>query len=119
MRKGGATAADPTMVEYLRRKYEGRVDQWSARDREVHGVEDQGHRALAGRDGKGAERAAISYRSLRGAMIGAERRAVVKLRDDGEIGDEVLRRIQRDLDLETMLLESAEDDAPESPYDTL
>ena len=43
----------------------------------------------------------------------------MKLRDDGEIGDEVLRRIQRDLDLETMLLESAEDDAPESPYDTL
>ena len=34
------------------------------------------------------------------------------------IGDEVLRRVQRDLDLETMLLESGEDDAPESPYDT-
>ena len=34
-------------------------------------------------------------------------------------GDEVLRRVQRDLDLETMLLESGEDDAPESPYDTL
>jgi hypothetical protein len=31
----------------------------------------------------------------------------------------VLRRVQRDLDLETMLLESGEDDAPESPYDTL
>jgi monovalent cation/hydrogen antiporter len=117
--EGRRDGADPTMVDYLRRKYEGRVDQWSARDREVHGAEDQEHRALAGRDGRGAERAAISYRSLRGAMIGAERRAVVKLRDDGEIGDEVLRRIQRDLDLETMLLESAEDDAPESPYDTL
>ena len=117
--EGRRDGADPTMVEYLRRKYEGRVDRWSARDREVHGAEDQGHRALAGRDGKDAERAAISYRSLRGAMIGAERRAIVKLRDDGEIGDEVLRRIQRDLDLETMLLESAEDDAPESPYDTL
>jgi hypothetical protein len=28
----------------------------------------------------------------------------------------VLRRVQRDLDLETMLLEAAENDAPESPY---
>jgi len=46
-------------------------------------------------------------------------RAVLKLRDEGAIGDEVLRRVQRDLDLETMLLESGEDDAPESPYDTL
>jgi hypothetical protein len=46
-------------------------------------------------------------------------RAVLKLRDEGAIGDEVLRRVQRDLDLETMLLDSGEDDAPESPYDTL
>ena len=52
-------------------------------------------------------------------MIDAERGAVVGLRDKGDIGDEVLRRVQRDLDLETMLLESGEDDAPESPYDTL
>jgi hypothetical protein len=33
------------------------------------------------------------------------------------IGDDVLRRVQRDLDLETMLLESAADDAPRSPYE--
>ena len=52
-------------------------------------------------------------------MIDAERRAIIDLRDQGAIGDEVLRRVQRDLDLETMLLESGEDDAPESPYDTL
>jgi hypothetical protein len=29
----------------------------------------------------------------------------------------VLRRIQRDLDLETMLIESGEDGAPASPYE--
>jgi hypothetical protein len=28
-----------------------------------------------------------------------------------------MRRVQRDLDLETMLLESAKDGAPESPYE--
>ena len=43
---------------------------------------------------------------------------MIDLRDSGAIGDEVLRRVQRDLDLETMLLEAAEDDAPASPYDT-
>ena len=30
------------------------------------------------------------------------------LRDSGVIGDDVMRRIQRDLDLETMLLETSE-----------
>jgi hypothetical protein len=50
-------------------------------------------------------------------MIEDERKAVVGLRDQGVIGDDVMRRVQRDLDLETMLLESAEDDAPQSPYE--
>jgi CPA1 family monovalent cation:H+ antiporter len=117
--EGRRDGVDPETVRYLRRKYAARVDRWSARDREAHGVEDPEHRALAGRDGSGAEREATDYRRLRSAMIGAERRAIVKLRDEGAIGDEVLRRVQRDLDLETMLLESGEDDAPESPYDTL
>ena len=116
--EGRRDGVDPGMLGYLRKKYAGRLDRWSARDREAHGADDPEHRALAGRDGKGAEREATSYRRLRGAMIDEERRAVIDLRDRGEIGDEVLRRVQRDLDLETMLLESGEDDAPESPYDT-
>jgi len=33
---------------------------------------------------------------------------VIDLRDRGVIGDDVMRRIQRDLDLETMLLETSE-----------
>jgi CPA1 family monovalent cation:H+ antiporter len=116
--EGRRDGVDPEVVHYLRRKYAGRVDRWSARDREAHGAEDAEHRALADRDGSGAEREATGYRRLRSAMISAERQAIVKLRDEGAIGDEVLRRVQRDLDLETMLLESGEDDAPESPYDT-
>ena len=116
--EGRRDGVDPEVVRYLRRKYAGRVDRWSARDKEAHGAEDAEHRALAGRDGSGAEREATGYRRLRSAMIGAERQAIVKLRDEGAIGDEVLRRVQRDLDLETMLLESGEDDAPASPYDT-
>jgi Na+/H+ antiporter len=117
--EGRRDGVDPGVLDYLRHKYAARVDRWSARDREAHGASDPEHRALAGRDGSDAERHATSYRRLRTAMIDAERRAIIDLRDQGAIGDEVLRRVQRDLDLETMLLESGEDDAPESPYDTL
>ena len=116
--EGRRDGVDPEVVGYLRKKYAGRVDRWSARDREAHGADDPEHRDLADRDGSGAERDATGYRRLRSAMIDAERRAIIDLRDQGAIGDEVLRRVQRDLDLETMLLESGEDDAPESPYDT-
>jgi Na+/H+ antiporter len=116
---GRRDGVDPAVLAELRRKYAGRVDRWSARDRDAHGVEDEEHRGLAGRDGRGAEREASGYRRLRSAMIAAERKAIIRLRDEGVIGDEVLRRVQRDLDLETMLLESGEDDAPESPYDRL
>jgi monovalent cation/hydrogen antiporter len=116
--EGRRDGVEPEVVSFLRRKYAGRVDRWSARDRDVHGAEDAEHRALANRDGSGAEREATGYRRLRAAMIDAERRAIIDLRDEGVIGDEVMRRVQRDLDLETMLLESGEDDAPESPYDT-
>jgi hypothetical protein len=35
-----------------------------------------------------------------------ERNTVVGLRDRGMIGDYVMRRVQRDLDLEALLLES-------------
>jgi hypothetical protein len=94
------------------------VARWSARDREVHGADDPDHRALADRDGTGAERQATGHRRLSRAIIEAERRALIQLRDRGAIGDEVLRRVQRDLDLETMLLEAGEDAAPASPYDT-
>jgi monovalent cation/hydrogen antiporter len=37
---------------------------------------------------------------VRLAVLEAERAALLQLRDDGEINDEVLRRVQRDLDLE-------------------
>ena len=79
--------------------------------------QDEDHARLAGVDGGRAERLATAYRALRAAMIEDEREALVRLRDQGVIGDDVLRRVQRDLDLETMLLESAEDGAPQSPYE--
>jgi hypothetical protein len=41
-------------------------------------------------------------------MLAAEHRAIVALRDRDAIGDDVMRRIQRDLDLEALLAESEE-----------
>jgi hypothetical protein len=41
-------------------------------------------------------------------MIHAERRSLLDLRDRDIIGDDVMRRIQRDLDLELILLGSRE-----------
>jgi len=39
-------------------------------------------------------------------MIDAEDKAVLELRDRGVIGDDVMRRIRRELDLERILLDS-------------
>jgi CPA1 family monovalent cation:H+ antiporter len=46
-----------------------------------------------------------AYRSMRLVMIGAERDALILMRDKDEISDDVLREIQHDLDLEQVLLE--------------
>ena len=35
-------------------------------------------------------------------MIDAEREAVIEMRDRGELSDEVMRRLERDLDLEEL-----------------
>lgn len=58
-------------------------------------------------------------RVLRMAMLEAERNALIQLRDEETISDDVMRRVLRDLDLETMILESDEEDAPESPYEAV
>ena len=44
----------------------------------------------------------LDHRSIRNAVISAEREAVIRLRDEGIINDETLRRIERDLDLEAL-----------------
>ena len=41
-------------------------------------------------------------------MIRAEQETLLRLRDEGVLADDVMRSIQRDLDLETMLLETSE-----------
>jgi CPA1 family monovalent cation:H+ antiporter len=36
------------------------------------------------------------------SLISAQRDAIIRLRDDGVIGDEALHRVERDLDLEAV-----------------
>jgi CPA1 family monovalent cation:H+ antiporter len=107
----------PEALRYLRQKHRLLVHRWEMRDRERHGDADVEPRVRETGDGGGAERESESYRKVRSEMIAAERGALVDLRDHGVVGDDVMRRVQRDLDLETMLLEAEADGAPESPYE--
>ena len=54
------------------------------------------------------ERRAAEYRRIRAAMIDAEDHALLDMRNRGVIGDDVARRVRRDLDLERILLDSPE-----------
>ena len=53
-----------------------------------------------------AEQELIEHRAIRHAVIEAERDAIIDLRDHDEISDDVLRRIERDLDLEELRMEA-------------
>lgn len=44
------------------------------------------------------------YRRLRREMLAAEREAFAQLRDEGQLDDEVMRRVHRELDLEEAML---------------
>jgi CPA1 family monovalent cation:H+ antiporter len=55
------------------------------------------------------------YRRLRSEMLDAERRTLIRLRDEGVIGDSVLHEVQHDLDLEASLLEHDELHDPRAP----
>src|SRR2546428_7662383 len=53
-----------------------------------------------------AEQELIEHRAIRRAVIDAEREAIIDLRDTGVIADDVLRRLERDLDLEELRMEA-------------
>ena len=51
------------------------------------------------------EQQSLDYQRLRRELLDAERQAVVELRRQGRINDEVMNRVQRDLDLEDARLD--------------
>ncbi|MDQ4143960.1 MAG: Na+/H+ antiporter, partial [Actinomycetota bacterium] len=78
-------------VGRLRGMYEYRRQRLSARAGIVH---DDGY-----------EERSVAYQRLVRELLEAQRRAVVRLRNRGEIGNDVMHRIERDLDLEDSRLE--------------
>jgi Na+/H+ antiporter len=100
------------VLRTLEQQERQRARRWAGREAELS-VEHEAvpaHGVVApSRD----ERADIGHRDeesrlLRSAMLAAEHRALLALRDGDAIGDDVMRRIQRDLDLEAILVEDHE-----------
>jgi monovalent cation/hydrogen antiporter len=56
-------------------------------------------------DPDGVEERSAAYQRLMFELLEAQRQRLVRMRDDGSIGDEVMHRIERDLDLEESRLE--------------
>jgi monovalent cation/hydrogen antiporter len=70
------------------------------RERYEHEASHQGPDGDGPRDEEELE--LLEHKEIRDAVLDAEREAVIRLRDDGVIGDEALTRVQRDLDLESL-----------------
>ena len=58
-----------------------------------------------GSDDDGVEARSQQYQRLRRELLEAERQAVLHLRNDGTITEEVMRRVERDIDLEDLRLD--------------
>jgi CPA1 family monovalent cation:H+ antiporter len=58
-----------------------------------------------GIDGDGEEERSQAYQRLRRELLDAERGAVLQLRNEGMITEEVMQRVQRDIDLEDSRLD--------------
>ena len=77
-------------AQHLRKHYEARVSSITKRFKQAAD--------------KPGEEHAMTYHQLQRGALQAARSAVIGLRNQGEINDEVLRRIERELDLEEQQL---------------
>ena len=78
-------------AERMRGSYRFRSNRFRAR---YHGVDDDG-----------VEERSAQFQRLRRELLDAERQAVVALRNEGTITEEVMQRVQRDIDLEDSRLD--------------
>jgi CPA1 family monovalent cation:H+ antiporter len=86
-------------------------EEWVNADTAVRlrGLYDWRHRrfrAQAGGDGAEYDERSAAYQRLLREVIAAERETLLRLRNQGRITDEVMRRVERDLDLEESRLET-------------
>jgi monovalent cation/hydrogen antiporter len=93
-------------VAYMRRYYGKRKKKVDVRfGRLDHEHTPDGHQHEDGEDHLEAHRAQQDgWRRLRQELISTERTTLVRMRNAGTIGDEVLHRVERDLDLEEVQL---------------
>jgi CPA1 family monovalent cation:H+ antiporter len=84
-----------SLYDYCRRRFAIRRggDEGTVRDVDGSGEEDYEARSEA-------------FKRFRRELIEAEREAVLRLRSESKIGDEVMRQIERDLDLEESRLKA-------------
>jgi CPA1 family monovalent cation:H+ antiporter len=105
----------PEVLRYLRQRHLQRARRWAAdetrRFQDRPSEIDHRHFVSSPRSHEAGAldtRRAVEYRRIRSAMLAAERRALFELRDRAVIGDDVMTTVQHELDLEQMLLESAQ-----------
>jgi CPA1 family monovalent cation:H+ antiporter len=80
-------------LERMRGQYRFRANRFRAR--------------YEGSDDDGAEERSQQFQRLRRELLAAERDAVLRLRNEGMITEEVMQRVQRDIDLEDLRLDLA------------
>ncbi|HET7622663.1 MAG TPA: Na+/H+ antiporter [Gemmatimonadaceae bacterium] len=104
----------PEVARYLRQRHRQRARRWASREerhfmgREHAGAHTHFSAAPSHDAGELDDRRSAEYRRLRAKMIRGEQDALVALRDQDVIGDDVMRRLLHDLDLEAMLLGAPE-----------
>ena len=81
----------PDTAQRLRGQYEFRRNRFRAR------FDDEDDGAI--------EERSQSYQRVRRELLDAERSAIIALRNEGRIAEEVMHRVQRDLDLEDSRLD--------------
>jgi len=101
-----SSGSSPELLDHFRQRQRGLLELWNRREQLLWGRSIPQPSADDG-DGALTEVHSPAYRHLRAAMIAAERHAAVELCEGGVIGTDLLRRLQRDLDLETILLVDA------------
>lgn len=102
--RGLTTEAALARIEELRAKWPGHIELIDQlRDRYAHRARhDEQHHE----DGGAAEQELLEHGLIKREVIDAERQAAINLHERGVITDEVLRRLERDLDLEDLRMEA-------------
>jgi CPA1 family monovalent cation:H+ antiporter len=102
--RGLTTEAALARLEELRAQWPGHIELIDQlRDRYAHRARhDEQHHE----DGDAAEQELLEHGLIRREVIDAERRAALELHDRGVITEDVLRRLERDLDLEDLRMEA-------------